>query len=141
MTNDFVASGGDVRLAPDGAYQPGVCNIGPAEIRRRRMTGHVGLVAAVGLLALLALAGAPPWMRLLAIAPATLSASGYVQARMRFCAHYGWRGIFNVGEIGDDMRVDDRAARAADRRRALRIGLVSFAIGLAAGVVAAVLPI
>jgi hypothetical protein len=27
-------------------YQPGVCNIGPQEIRRRRRAGHVGLVAA-----------------------------------------------------------------------------------------------
>ena len=29
-------------------YRPGVCNIGPAEIARRRMAGHVGLVATLG---------------------------------------------------------------------------------------------
>lgn len=30
--------------SPDG-YQPGVCNIGPAEIARRRNFGHVALAA------------------------------------------------------------------------------------------------
>ena len=35
-------------------YRPGVCNIGPAEIARRRRAGHVGALATVGLLAVLA---------------------------------------------------------------------------------------
>ena len=30
-------------------YQPGVCNIGPAEIRARRRTGWIGLAVAVGI--------------------------------------------------------------------------------------------
>jgi hypothetical protein len=141
MTNQSYASGADIRYVPAGEYQPGVCNIGPAEIRRRRMAGHMGLVASVVLLAVLVAIGAPAVLRLLVVLPATLSASGYLQARMRFCANYGWRGIFNVGEIGDDGQVAGRAARAADRRLALRIGMGSLAIGLAAGVVAAILPI
>ena len=29
----------------DAEYEPGVCNIGPAEIARRRRAGHVGLLA------------------------------------------------------------------------------------------------
>ena len=141
MTNHSFASGSDVRFVPDGAYQPGVCNIGPAEIGRRRMTGHVGLVAATATLAVLVLVDAPALLRLLVVVPATLSAAGYVQARMRFCANYGWRGVFNVGDIGDDGHVADGAARAADRRRALQIGLGSLAIGLTAGIVAVILPI
>lgn len=49
--------------------------------------------------------------------------------------------MFNVGEIGDDGQVADRAARAADHRLALRIGLGALAIGLVVGLVAALLPI
>jgi hypothetical protein len=30
-------------------YQPGVCNIGPAEIARRRRAGHVGALMTIGL--------------------------------------------------------------------------------------------
>ena len=141
MTDQSLASGAEMQFLPAPDYQPGVCNIGPAEIRRRRMTGHVGLAAALALLAMLVAASAPDVLRLLVIPSAAVSASGYLQARLRFCANYGWRGIFNVGEIGDDVRVTDRRAVAADRRKAQRIGLGSLAIGLVAGIVAVVLPI
>lgn len=141
MTKHSLAAGAEMQFVPAGAYQAGVCNIGPAEIRRRRTTGHVGLIAALAMLAVLVVTDAPAVLRLLVALPATLSAAGYLQAQMRFCANYGWRGIFNVGDIGDDRQVDDRAARASDRRLALRIGLGSLAIGLAAGIVSALLPI
>ena len=141
MTNHPLASGSDVRFVPADAYQAGACNIGPAEIRRRRMVGHVGLVAAIALLVALVEIGAPAVLRLLVVVPATLSASGYLQARMRFCANYGWRGIFNLGELGQDAQVIDEDARAADRRLALRIGLGSLGIGLGAAIVAALLPV
>lgn len=139
MTNDSPAT--TLRYVPSGAYQAGVCNIGPAEIQRRRMTGHVGLVAAVAVLVALVIIGAPAIARLLVFIPAAVSASGYLQARLRFCANYGWRGIFNTGKIGDDGQVVDPAARAADRRLALRIGLGSASIGLTVATVAALLPI
>ena len=45
MTTSTFAS---TSRAPDAtaSYRPGVCNIGPAEITRRRMAGHVGLILA-----------------------------------------------------------------------------------------------
>ena len=139
MTNDSPAT--TLRYVPSAGYRAGVCNIGPAEIQRRRMTGHVGLVAAAAVLAALVVIGAPAISRLLIAIPAAVSASGYLQARLRFCANYGWRGIFNTGEIGDDVQVVDPVARAADRRLALRIGLGSAAIGLTVAIMAALLPI
>jgi hypothetical protein len=139
MTNDSPAT--TLRYVTPGAYQAGVCNIGPAEIQRRRMAGHAGLVAAAALLAGLVAVDAPALWRLIVAIPAAISASGYLQARLRFCANYGWRGIFNTGAIGDDAQVVDPAARAADRRLALRIGLGSAAIGLAVAIVAVLLPI
>lgn len=139
MTNESPAT--HLRYVPSGAHQAGVCNIGPAEIQRRRRTGHVGLVTAVAVLATLVVIDAPAIWRLLVVIPAAVSASGYLQARLRFCANYRWRGIFNTGRIGDDEQVVDPAARAADRRLALRIGLGSAAIGLAVGIFAALLPI
>jgi hypothetical protein len=139
MTNDSPAT--TLRYVPAGDYQAGVCNIGPAEIQRRRSAGHVGLATTVAALAVMVLIGAPAVSRLLVGIPAAVSASGYLQARLRFCANYGWRGIFNTGEIGDDGQVVDPVARAADRRTALRIGLGSGAIGLTVAIIAALLPI
>ncbi len=141
MTEHSLASDTEMQFVPANDYRAGACNIGPAEIRRRRTAGHLGLAATIALLVVLLLTDAPTVLRLLVVLPASLSAAGYLQARMRFCANYGWRGIFNVGEIGDDRQVDDGIARAADRRLALRIGLGSLAIGVVTGVVAVLLPI
>ena len=136
----FAASGTPTALAP-ADYQPGVCNIGPAEIARRRRAGHIGLAAALALFAVLVAIDAPNWTRLLIAIPAVMAASGYIQARLKFCAGFGSRGVFNFGEVGPMERVADDADRARDRTRARQIGAASIAIGLAAGVIAAFLPI
>lgn len=112
-------------------YVAGVCNIGPAETARRRRAGQAGAAATVGLAALLTAARAGrPWRLLLAV-PAALSAAGYLQAAHRFCANFGWRGVFNFGSLGSVESVEGAAARAEDRRLAVRIALQSMAIGLA----------
>ncbi len=121
-------------------YRPGACNIGPAEIARRRRTGHVGLAATVlVLIALLAL-GLPPVARLVLVLPATVSAAGYLQAWLRFCAAYGSLGVFNFGVAGTKQQVADGEARRRDRRKAFQISLASFLIGIAVGLVAFLLP-
>ena len=142
MSINSAAAGGNVgsgaRVQPD-TYQPGACNIGPAEIARRRRSGHVGLITAVALLGILLALDAPTWMRLIVFLPAAVGAAGYLQAHFRFCANYGWRGVFNVGErAGHDRTTDvaDAAARRADRRRALLISAGSGAIGLAVALLA-----
>ena len=121
-------------------YQPGVCNIGPAEIARRRRAGHVGLLVTVAAFAALVAIDAPPLARLILVLPAAAAASGYLQAWLKFCAGFGSRGIFNFGPVGDTQQVVDEEARARDRARAKRIGLASLAIGVAVGVVAALIP-
>jgi hypothetical protein len=122
------------------SYRPGVCNIGPAEIARRRRAGHVGVAATATLLGALAIVGAPAPARFLVALPAAGAASGYLQARLHFCAGFGARGVFNLGELGPTFEVDDDEARAADRAKALQIGLASAVIGAAVGVAAVVLP-
>ena len=125
----------------DTDYQPGRCNIGPAEIARRRRAGHVGLAVTVILFGGLVAADVPPVSRLAVAVPAIISASGYLQARLRFCAGFGSRGVFNFGPLGDLEQVADDAARARDRARATQIGVASLAIGALVGVAAAVLPL
>jgi len=133
-------SSGEMQIVAGSEYQPGVCNIGPAEIQRRRRAGHVGLAATIGLLAVLLVIDAPQLARLLVAIPAAGSASGYLQAALKFCAGYGQLGVFNFGEAGAQTAVADEASRAADRRRARQIGLMSFAIGAAVGVASVLLP-
>lgn len=137
MSINLAAEGG--KLGPASPikhvdYQAGACNIGPAEIARRRRTGHVGLIATLALLVILLALDAPTWTRLILFLPAAVGAAGYLQAHFRFCADYGWRGVFNVGErAGHDRTtsVADATARRADRRRAMLISGASGLIGLA----------
>ena len=136
----FAASGTPGSAAP-AEYQPGVCNIGPAEIARRRRAGHTGLAAAIALFAALVAIDAPDWTRFLVAIPAIGAASGYIQAHLRFCAGFGSMGVFNFRELGPTERVSDDADRARDRARAFQIGFASAAIGIAAGIVAVALPI
>ncbi len=140
MTITPFAATGEPGLATT-EYVPGVCNIGTAEIRRRRVAGHVGLLGTIALLALLLFIDAPAIARLLVIAPATIAASGYLQAWMKFCAGFGELGVFNFGEHDDRVTIADEEARAADRRRARQISSASFAIAVAVGVIAVLLPI
>jgi hypothetical protein len=141
MTVSFASPGIPAPIDISTDYRPGVCNIGPAEIAARRRSGHVGVIAAVALFAVLVVLGVPPFARLLVALPVAVAASGYLQARLRFCAGFGARGVFNFGRLGASNHVDDPVARAADRRRAYQIGMASFAIGLAVGIVAVLLPV
>jgi hypothetical protein len=121
-----------------GEYRPGVCNIGPAEIRRRRQIGYLGLAAAVAVAAALLALDAPAWTRLIIALPVAGALSGFIQAQQRFCAGFAMSGLQNMGE---QVRVEDAAARAADRRKAILIHGASIAGGLAAGIAFALLPI
>jgi hypothetical protein len=57
---------------------------------------------------------------------------------LRFCADYGWRGVFNFGRAGHDRTttVADLASRRADRRMALFIFGASAAVGALVALVA-----
>jgi len=128
-------------LEEQQGYRPGACNIGPAEIRRRQAGGVLGIVAAFGLGALLLILDAPPLARLLVALPLAGGFAGFLEARLHFCGNYGWRGIRNLGAIGDIERVEDAEARRADRRKALAIFGTAAAGGLAVALLFALLPI
>jgi hypothetical protein len=140
MTTSTFASGAIAPAETATAYEPGVCNIGPEEIARRRRAGHVGLFATIGLLAAFLLLDTHPLARLAVIVPATISASGYLQAHLKFCAGYGHLGVFNLGPLGDTTTVTDTDAVARDRRRARQISLGSLAIGVGVGIAAVLMP-
>jgi hypothetical protein len=133
---------GRSQTGPAGsAYQPGICNIGPAEIARRRRVGHVGLLATLVLFIVLVAIDAPSLARLLVALPAAAAASGYLQAWLKFCAGFGSRGIFNFGPVGQTEHAPDASDRARDRARARQIGLASLGIGVLVGVAAVLLPL
>lgn len=122
-------------------YIPGVCNIGPAEIRMRRASGYVGLVIAIVMFVIFYVSTVDPVWRLLVFVPASLAASGFLQAQLHFCANFGMRGLFN---LGDDLQhhetVDQAEYRRKDQRKATVIVTGSLLVGLLVALVAYWLP-
>jgi hypothetical protein len=116
-------------------YVPGVCNIGPAEIRRRRASGWLGTGLAVAFIAVaLARDWSPEW-RLLVFLPVFLAAQGFLQAAFHFCVGFASRGLFNFGELGGEESVVDAQFRRADQRKAVKITTYAFLIASAVTVV------
>ena len=117
-------------------YIPGSCNIGPEEIALRRRAGHVGLAVTAALGAALLRSDLSPAWRLTLALPAAGAASGYLQARQRFCANYGFRGLYNFDALGHEQPVPAAGTQDEDRRRSLEITATSAAIGLGVALIA-----
>ena len=116
-------------------YIPGVCNIGPAEIKKRKQAGWMGLVATIILWMAFIWFDVPSAWRLLLFFPAMMSATGFLQAYTHFCAYFGFASLFNFGDVGKTDSVSQAEFRAKDRRRAWQIVIYSILIGLAVALV------
>lgn len=124
-------------MAESSTYTPGVCNIGPAEIARRKRSGWLGLIGLIALWALLILLGADRLWYLLVLFPAAMAAAGFLQTYLHFCAAFGLKGVYNIMKpAGQTEAVELKEMRAKDRRKALQIAAGSAIIGLAAALLA-----
>lgn len=122
-------------------YQPGVCNIGPAEIRSRRRSGWIGVAISVVFLAVVFAVGAPAWVRLLVVIPVGMAATGFLQAAMHFCVAFGSRGLFNFGDLGTQESVMEAEFRRKDQRKALQIAGLATLIAVVVAVAAFLIPL
>jgi hypothetical protein len=136
-----------LRLAPadspsDTGYVPGVCNIGPYELARRRRGAIVGFVVA-GLIAVALVAiDAPTFARAFVLLPLWGAFVSALQVRRRFCVGFAMGALRNFGpDRSAQERVIDPAAIAADRRTAARMIADAFLLALAVAVVFVLLPI
>lgn len=128
-------------MASKNKYIPGVCNIGPSEIRLRRWTGHIGLAATIFLIGSYFGAPSDPTARLLIFFPATVAAIGYLQAALHFCAQFGLFGLFNISDtFGKRESVDQHKYRRKDQQKALTIIGISLFIGSMVAIIAYIFP-
>jgi len=116
------------------------CNIGPAEIARRRRFAVASTAGAAVIAVALVVAGTPAWIRLLFWPVAAGSAVAWLQVVRRFCVAFGALGLENFGRLGGETAVE-RSTRAADRRRALQLIAEGALIGLAVALALAALPL
>lgn len=111
-------------------YVPGVCNIGTQEIKRRKQVGWIGLIATVVLWALFIRLDLTSVWQLILFFPAMMSAIGFMQAYMHFCAYFGFASLFNFSDLGKTDTVEQAEFRVKDRRRAWQIIIYSILVSL-----------
>jgi len=123
----------------ENKYVPGVCNIGDEEINKRKQAGWVGLIATAVLWALFIWFDTPSIWRLTLFLPVMMSATGFLQAYMHFCAYFGFASLFNFGNVGKTDSISQAEFRTKDRKKAWQIIIYSVFIGAAVAGVAYIL--
>lgn len=111
-------------------YQSGVCNIGPAEIKRRRQGALVGAVLFAISTLLFVVTDASTSTRTITFIPALLFAVGIIQSKRRFCVAYGFMGVFSLDRLGDTKKISLNQDLKADRKYAIKLLLQSVAIAI-----------
>lgn len=115
------------------AYEPGVCNIGPAQQRRRLLLGAGSLLVTLALVAGVIALAWPQWLLALSVFPLYGAALGLLQYRARFCVGFAGIGVFDTG--AGTQEITDPAALDADRKRAVRLNAKAVVGGVLATVV------
>ncbi len=116
------------------------CNIGEAEVERRRRMAIALTIVGIGLAAALVVLGVPHLARLVLLPIAAAGGVTWLQVTQRFCVAFGAAGLENFGPLGAEHRVADAQA-ADDRRRALRLILEGALAGLIVTLALVVLPL
>ena len=124
-----------------GDYSPGVCNIGPREIAKRRAFGVGGIAATVVLGVVLVAIDAPQIARAIVLIPLLGALVSLEQARRKFCAGFAYAGIRSVNGSDATEAVANAADLAIDRAAARRMVAYCGAIAIAVTAVFVVLPV
>lgn len=107
-------------------------NIGPREVRKRRLMGIISLAAGGGLAFLSVVLETPRWSRLIVFFPIWIAGLGLFQAREKTCIALAARGTCNMdtGEenIDDEQTVSQlrSKARAINRRAIITAAIVTM---------------
>ena len=118
-------------------YIAGACNIGPAEIKRRRQGALIGAILFAITTLLFVLTNAPTSTRLLVFIPALLFTVGIIQSRRKFCVAYGFLGVFSFEKLGATHKITINQDLKADRKYAIELLLQSvFAAAVLTALVA-----
>lgn len=111
-------------------YIPGVCNIGKEEVnKRKRFFAFTAL--SVLLFTYFTLEHIDSsWMRFFLFCSTTGLMVAYLQIKNRFCVSYGMFGIYNFSKPGKGQKVTNNSFLAEDRKKSLKMIILSLVIGL-----------
>jgi hypothetical protein len=120
-------------------YIPGMCNINPAEIAKRQRIGVIGLTATVLLLVVFISFDAPWWIRLILLIPAFTSATGFLQAKNKFCVGFAGANMHHA-DGGEAVKITDTKSLLLDKIKARKINLQAFLIASIVTIITVFIP-
>lgn len=126
-------------MATKSNYIPGMCNINPQEIAQRRMIGNIGLIITLILITLFVSFAIDAVFRVIVFIPAFLAATGYLQARNKFCVGYAGAKQHHADD-GEVVTISDETALAADKKKARMINLHAITIAVLVTLIVVLLP-
>ena len=108
-------------------YQPGICNIGKNEIRKRYILAIVGFViSAIVSYAILSFS-LPKWALLFSFVALLIGFEGLYQGYFRFCAGFAAAGVYDfTGSGGSRSKVTNAKDHREDMRKAMRIHIYAI---------------
>jgi hypothetical protein len=108
-------------------YQPGICNIGKNEIRKRYGLAAVAFViTAIVVYAILSF-NWPHWTLLISFIPLVMAFEGFYQGYFHFCAGFAAKGMYDLtGSGGSKEKVTDPGFHKEDMKKAMRIHIYSI---------------
>ena len=107
--------------AKEDHYQPGTCNIGKTEVRRRYKIGFLGLGTMIIMILMIEFFHLPSFLKIFVFIPAFYSISGFIQAFNKFCYVYGLKGVASLVGRKKFQKVSDAENFKADRKKAFNI--------------------
>jgi hypothetical protein len=107
-------------------YQPGVCNIGEEEKRKRYTLGLAGSAVTV-LLTCLIFAEIVDPVAIFGVFIASFAAfEGLLQGYFSFCTGFASKGIYDVSKGDERKEIEDETSRKQDKIRAVQIHMYSL---------------
>lgn len=122
-------------------YIPGTCNIGPAEVKRRRNGTIFSAVLVIVMIVLFLVLDVARIWRLTLFIPAFSLGVSFQQWYFKFCIAFGTKGVFNFGEIGKTFTVEQKENVRKDRIKTLKMIGAGAVFGLIVPVLFYFLPI
>ena len=108
-------------------YEPGICNIGRTEIRKRYSFGAIGFILTVALFYYFMLSGMLTQWFVLLVIPLFAGFEGLYQGRMHFCAGFAMGGKYDLsGTRKDKGKVTNKTSHRLDITQAMKIHIYSL---------------
>ncbi len=129
-----------VTEATDG-YIPGICNIGKEEVRRRRNGAIMSVVLIFITVFLIQWFQLNRYWRLVIFIPSASLVISFEQWYFKFCVAFGLKGVFNFGELGKTVSIENNEHLMKDRAKAIQRIVAGVLIGAIIAVIYFLLPV